>query len=756
MSTHMPENTPSSPDIALPKLNVAVPPAYPPYPSTQDFEPEASTSVPLSHYIWILQRHLWKMVAFVVVCMIATFVVSARLKPIYEATATINVDMQAPVQVVGQGSTGSSNTADPDFFLATQIKLIQSDAVVRPVAEQFHLLNSGGQKGLSLEQAQKRANAPVSLGGLKVTRPANTYLLLISYRSSDPQMAADVANAVAKSYLEHTYDIRIRSSANLSAFMENQLDELKAKMERSSLALSQFQKEMEVISPEQKTDILSARLLQLNTEFTTAQAERVRNQAAWNAMQSGSVAAAEVSTQGDSITKLADSLNQARQRMAVLKTTYGPNHPEYRKAASEVAELERQFEDARKNVAQRLEVAYQESQGREKMLEKAVNDTKAQWDLLNTRSFEYQQLKQDAGADKTIYDELITKIHDASINAGFKDSNIEIADIARPSLGPVYPDTSRNLELMLLLSILLAVGSAVLLDSLDTTLRDPERAGRFLGTDVIGTLPLDRKGMTILSPAKPIRLGKAHLNGNGNGNGNGSGGDKEDPTDRPYHRISGFEEAMRTVRNTILLADVERRLNSIVITSAEPGEGKTTFSAHFAIANAARGKKTLLVDGDLRRPSVHARFGLNPREGLSSVLNGTMLWQEVVIQVEGRPNLSILPSGPGSHRAADLIGPRLSELLDEFGKEFDLVILDSPPLLGFAECLQMATAADGVLIVSKAGETKRKAVAAVVTALQRIRANIIGVVLNQVSQNTSEDGGSYYGHFRYSNYEAKK
>jgi succinoglycan biosynthesis transport protein ExoP len=754
MSTLMPDNTPTSADIALPKLNVAMPPAYPPYPSTQDFEPEASTSVPLSHYIWILQRHLWKMVAFVAVCMIVTFVVSARLKPIYEATATINVDMQAPVEVVGQGSSGSANNGDPDEFLATQIKLIQSDAVLRPVAEQFHLLNGGGQKGLTVEQAQRRADAPVSLGGLKVTRPANTYLLLISYRSSDPQVAADVANAVAKSYLEHTYDIRIRSSANLSAFMEKQLDELKAKMERSSLALSQFQKEIEVISPEQKTDILSARLLQLNTEYTSAQAERVRNEAAWNAIKSGSVEAAEVSTQGDSMTRLADSLNQARQRLAVLKTTYGPNHPEYRKAASELSELEKQFEDARKNVGQRIEVAYKESLGREQMLGKAVNDTKAEWDLLNTRSFEYQQLKQEAGADKTIYDELITKIHDASINAGFKDSNIEIADVARPSLGPVYPNTSRNLELMLLLSVLLAVGSAVLLDSLDTTLRDPERATRFLGTDVIGTLPLDRSGMAIVSSAKPSRLGKVHLNGNGNGNGNGHG--TEDPADRPYHRISGFEEAMRTVRNTILLADVERRLNSIVITSAEPGEGKTTFSVHFAIANAARGKKTLIVDGDLRRPSVHARFGLNPREGLSSVLNGTMLWQEVVLPVEGRPNLSILPSGPGSHRAADLIGPRLSELLDEFGKEYDLVILDSPPLLGFAECLQMATAADGVLIVSKAGETKRKAVAAVVTALQRVRANIIGVVLNQVSHNTSEDGGSYYGHFRYSNYEAKK
>jgi capsular exopolysaccharide synthesis family protein len=186
-----------------------------------------------------------------------------------------------------------------------------------------------------------------------------------------------------------------------------------------------------------------------------------------------------------------------------------------------------------------------------------------------------------------------------------------------------------------------------------------------------------------------------------------------------------------------------------MLTSATPSEGKSTVAAHLAIANADRGKKTLLVDGDLRRPSLHSKFGINPSAGLSNVLNGDVRWQDVVLAVEGKPNLFFLPSGPGSHRAADLVGPRLSSLLDEFGKEYDLVILDSPPLLGFAECLQMATAADGVLIVSLAGQTKRKSVAAVVSTLRRLRANIIGVVLNQVSQHTSADGYSYYGYYKY-------
>jgi Mrp family chromosome partitioning ATPase len=127
-----------------------------------------------------------------------------------------------------------------------------------------------------------------------------------------------------------------------------------------------------------------------------------------------------------------------------------------------------------------------------------------------------------------------------------------------------------------------------------------------------------------------------------------------------------------------------------------------------------------------------------------------MAWRDTILQIEGKPNLDILPAGPPSHRASDLIGPMMGDLLDEFGKEYNLVLLDAPPLLGFAEPLQMATVADGVLVISRAGETKRKAVGNVLSALERLRANVVGIVLNQVKQDTS-DGYSYYGYYR-SNY----
>ncbi|MGO9324579.1 MAG: GumC family protein [Terracidiphilus sp.] len=696
-------------------------------------------AVPLSHYLWIFRRHVWKIVAVIATCVLATFVVSARLQPIYQSTATVNVDRQAPSEVVGEDSTRFVAPNDADQFLATQIKLIQSDAVLRPVAEQYHLLSLEGQtSSASTEREQLLASAPITLKRLRVTRSPNTYLLLISYRSPDAHLAADVANAVANSYLLQTYDLRIRSAAGMSTFMEKQLDELKAKMEQSSLALAQFEKDLDVINPEEKTNILSARLLQLNTDYTTAQTDRVRAEAAWNAIRSGSLEAAEASSQGDTLIKLYETLDQARQRFAVVKATYGTSHPEYRKAASELAEVEKQFKDTRSSIAERVQAQYQESLNREQMLQAAVNQTKAEWDRVNASSFQYQQLKQEADADKALYNELIKKIREADINAGFQNNNIRIADVARPSLKPVSPNMALNLVLAFLFSTLLAVGGAIVLDSLDTTLRDPEEASRFLGADVIATIPVDRAGAHL--PRSPEGSVPGVLVPR-----NGHNGHRKDY----YHGVSSFDEAIRSLRNTILLSDFDSRLHAIVLTSATPGEGKTTLAAHLAIANAGRGKKTLLVDGDLRRPSLHSKFGLNPQTGLSNVLTGELSWEEVVVPIEGKSNLSLIPAGLGSHRAADLIGPRLATLLDEFAKEYDLVILDSPPLVGFAECLQMAAAADGVLIVSLAGETKRRAVAEAIGTLRRLRANIVGVVLNQMSHNTSPDGSSYYANYSY-------
>jgi polysaccharide biosynthesis transport protein len=687
----------------------------------QDPEPE-SPGIPLSHYFWVLKRNRWKILLFVVAAVLAAAVVSTRITPIYESTATVDIDRQTPSGVVGQDANRSSMLLDSDQFLATQIKLVQSDSVLRPVVQKFGLRTAESTE-------PSAAQAPIALKSLKVSRPNNTYLLLISYRSTDRQLAADVSNSIAQSYLEHSFNTRYRASASLTHFMEKQIDELRAKMEQSGAALVQFERELNVISPEEKTNILSARLLQLNTEFTNAQADRVRKQAAFDSVRNGSLEAAQVSVQGEPLRRLTEKLNEVQERFTEIKAHYGANHPEYRRVAAALTETQRLHEKTRQNIMQRVEIEYQESVSREAMLQRAVQETKSEFDRLNSRSFEYQSLKREAEADKKLYEELVRKIKEAGINASFQNSSIRIADPARPALLPVFPNVKLNIALAFIFALVLAVAAAVARDALDNTIRDPEQVARTLNTQVIGTLPVVKNWRSRLGPVAQ----------NGNATALIALGEAND-------HAGSYAEAIRTLRNSILLSDFDRRLRSLLVTSASPGEGKSTIAAHLAATHAHQRQRTLLIDGDLRRPSVHKRFGISAAVGLSNVLVGEIAWRDALVRPEGCPDLDVLPAGPPSRRAADLIGRGLLEVLEEAGSEYDLVILDAPPLLGFAEPLQMATAVDAVVVVTRAGETNRKAVGAVLATLGRLRANVMGIILNQVHQEMS-DSYYYYSHY---------
>src|ERR1700689_2193851 len=707
-------------------------------------EPEAA-HVPLSHYLWILRRHGWKIAAFVAGTVLATLIVSLRLTPIYESTVTVDIDRQMPTGVLGQEAMQNA-TNDADQFLATQVKLIQSDSVLRPVVDKYRLRDV--EKDALEEAIDKSATsieAPVVLKHLKVTRPPNTYLLLISYRSANRQLAADVANEIALSYLAHTYRIRYKATAGLSEFMERQLEELHAKMEKSSAALVQFERELNVINPEEKTNITSARLLQLNTEYTNAQADRVKKEAAYASVKDGTLAAAQVSTQGDALKKLTESLNDAEQHFAEAKNHYGINHPEFKKAQSRVQELETQVASTRASIAQRVEIEYHESANREKMLEVAVQETKAEFDRLNSRQFEYQTLKNEAEGDKKLYEELIRKIKEAGINASFQNSMIRVADPARPGLKPVFPILWLNVLLAFLFAAFFGVGAAVLNDVLDNTIRDPDQVARWLNTDVIGSLPAVKDWRRRLSPihhaashiekiAPSNGIALVHVNGNA----------AKDPSEQA---LSNYEEAIRTLRNSILLTDFDRRLRSVLLTSASPSEGKSTVAAHLAATHASQHKRTLLIDGDLRRPSVHRLFQVPNTMGLSNVLMKELSWLDAVVIMDEPNGLHILPAGPSTRRAAGLNGMGLAELIEEATREYDLVVLDAPPLLGFAEPLQMATAVDGVIVVARAGDTSRKALSSVITTLARLRANLVGVVLNEVHREVSAGYYYYYGHY---------
>ncbi len=684
-------------------------------------------SLPLSHYLWVLKRYLWNILGFIAVCLIATLVICLRITPVYESTATVDIDRRIPTAILGQEATQASMN-DSDQFISTQMKLVQSDGVLRPVDLQYHLRQIENSAAGGMKPATE--DAPVKLKNLVVTRPPNTYLLNISYRSTSPKLSADAANAIARSFLEHTYSIRYDASSSLSSFMERQLEELKAKMERSSGSLAAFERELNVVNPEAKTDILSARLLQLNTDFTSAQSSRIGKEAARDSVGTGTPQALAASSQGEVIRRLSDKLNDVQQKFAETRILYGEKHPEYQKVAAQVAVLRGQLEEAQTAVAERVGAEYLEAKGREGMLAAAVAVSKVEFDRVNSRSFEYQGVKREAEADRKLYEELVRRIKEAEINAGFQSSSIRIADLARPNDVPFFPRIPLIMMAALVLSTLFAIAASVFADMLGTAVRDPDQISKLTKTPVIGTLPhinAWRGRMGALSPGAPDS--QRLLN----------------PQDDKDAAFRGYDEAIRTLRDTICLSDFDRRLRSVMLTSSLPSEGKSTIATHLAIASAQMGSKTLLIDGDLRRPSIHRRFNESSNVGLSDVLVNGANWRDLLIHPPGFENLTLLLAGPPYMRASDSIGT-LAAVMEEARGEYDRVILDAPPLLGFPEPLRMSVLSDCVLVVALSGKTNRKALASTIATLRRVRANVLGVILNETRGDSGT--GYYYSYHR--------
>lgn len=710
-------------------------------------EQQQDVGLPLRHYLWVIRRHLWKIVAFVVVVVIATATVSLRMTPIYESTATLYIDRQEAKAVVGRESQ-SAPSYDTENFLASQVRLLQADSVVRPIVQRYNLLEKEQQINKDKDDPERQAktkDAPMVLRNLKIMRPPNTSLLQVAYRSPDPQLAADVANGVAQSYIEHTYLIGIKSNANVAKFMEKQMEEMRAKVEISSLRLASLEREMGVINPEEKTNILSSRLMQLNTEYTKAQSERMRSEAAYNNMRNGSLDAAMVSSQSEELKRLTQRMNEANERFVEVKVHFGAAHPEYKKAQATLRELQAQVEGLRQGIVKRVENEFQKTRDQETMLQQSVAATKAEADRLGSRAVEYQRAKREAEADKNLYEELVKKIREAGINAGFQNNTVRVADSARPNWVPVSPRIVLNIALAFLFSTLLALGAAIMGDAMDTTIRDPEDATRVLNTNVIGSLPeVKQRKDLILSASSFRKLLPGAEASTSVGNGASKGAER---------RLSTYDEAVRTVRNSIMLTDFDRRIRTLLLTSATAGEGKSTIAGHVALAHAEQKNKTLLIDCDLRRPSQHRVFGMPQGIGLSNVLNGEMTWREALIRLSDDVSLDVILAGPPSRRAADQIGQLMGDIIEQMSKEYDLIVLDGPPLLGFPESLQLASTADGVVVVTRAGETNRKAVAATLSTLQHLRAKVIGLVLNQVKKHHS-DHYYYYGYYGkyYKNY----
>jgi capsular exopolysaccharide synthesis family protein len=708
-------------------------------------EPEP-LSVLATHYFRVIWGSKWGILAFVVLAGIVSLLFSKRIPPIYESTVSIQIDRRSPTGVVGQEATQSAQ-GDAEQFIATQVRLIQSSSVLAPVVRRFGLGNDDLPASTSSNTQVKGA---VSLPGLKVLQVPGTYIVLVSYRSESPTKAADVANAVAKSFIEQSFRSRINSTNELSQFMVKQIDELRAKMERSSAAVLEYGKELTFVNPDDKTNIQANRLIELNSDYTAAQLDRVRKEATFNEMKNGTLESAETSAQGENARRLADKLEEAEEKFEQVKALYGPKHPEYEKAETQVSLLRQALGNTTNNTLKRVQSEYEESVTREVMLKKKVDDLKAEVDSMNMRSTQYQARIREADADRKLYEELVQKIKEAGINAGFDNNSIRVADPALPQYDPVSPNIRNNVIIALLLALFVGFTTVILIDAMNSTVRDPETIARTMRTEVVGILPFVKNWK-----------GRRHVLAKNEVDDDGALSDTgipllESGNGKPF---DGFDEAMRSLRNTILLSSAGGAMKKLLFTSASPAEGKTTTAVHVAIAHALQGYKTLLIDADLRRPGTRQILRYTATTGLSNLVlkNGGKTWRDEITTVPSVPNLDILPAGAPSSHAASLLEKFIPEILREAEHEYSLIVVDAPPMLGFSEPLHLAVSVDGVVILTRAGQTDRKEVATMLHTLRRLGAHVVGIVLNGVTKNLAAryDYPGTYGSYQ-SHYEAEK
>lgn len=689
----------------------------------------AESQRPLTFYAQILGRYWAMIVGLSTVLTALVMCVCALMPPVHVGTAMIAVDRQAAPETVGDDRL---LTTGDDQFMATQQSLLQADIILRPVAERYNLLEREHQLQrfrfwrYSPEKERAIRNAPILLKHLKIERNPNTYLLTITYRDRDPHVAADVANAIADSYLRNIFETRIKEAGRLTSSMEQQLVDLKEKMQSTHWALMTYQRDLGTADPEQKTNVLVARLQALNTENSAAEADRIAKEAVYREARDGSLPEVEVSGQSTDLAKDVEKLQVAKANLALVGATYGDQHPEYRKALAQLNEARAALEESRRDVAARIRVDYRQTLIRERMLSSAVTETKQEVDDLTSQSFNYLQLKHEADAAEKVYDDLFAKIKQSGINSELQNNVIRLADSARPAANPIFPNWPLIVVLSMAFFAVSCAAYVVWAELTDATAKEAETVEEALGVPVVCALPR-------LSDVRlRLALGSEGMRLAGN---------------RWRSLQDGFfDEGIRHLRGYLMLSVQTSPPRSVLFTSALPGEGKSTLALSLAMVNAEHGKRTLLIDADLRQPAIERLAHLDPDAGLAEVLAQRTHWRTAVCPVSTRPNLFVLGSGQPMPLALPQIGPQMRGILAQAVKEFDLVVLDSPPLLGCAETLELAAAAEVTVLAVRSGHTPMKVVGATIETLRRINAPIAGIVLNESAIATD---ATYKAYARY-------
>jgi polysaccharide biosynthesis transport protein len=723
-------------------------------------------AVNLRAYLKVLSKRRWAITAIAFAVLTVGIVATLKQKPDYRSSAMLEIEKENPNILTVQELFQIEDVSDT--YLVTQYRVLQSENLARRVIAQLHLdenkefspharppaaESTAGGAGQAArpdarteEEVLKEFEDHLSVDPIRQSR-----LVKISFESQDPRLAASVVGALADSYIEQNLENRWNATQKAAQWLSQQLDGLKIKLEKSEDELQQYAQSNGLLFLEseqgQTENILDERLRQLQEELTKAQADLYQRESLYRLVQAGSYDSLPGVVDNQLMQNLTLRLADLESRYAQLATTFSPDYPKVKELQNQMDATRGMLHQERQRVADKMRNDYTAAARREALVEQAFDEQQKRANDVAAREVQYGILKREVDTNKQLYQGLLGRLKEAGVSAGLKASNIRIVDSPVTPVRPVRPMVALNLSLAALLGLTCGVSFAFLAEHLDNTLKSSEDVERFLQVPALASIPSadslngHRRGVYGLPP-------NSRLLEKGNGNGNGKGLLKPEwfRIDEVNTQYAALPEAFRGLRTSVLLSTAGRPPRSLMITSAQPGEGKSTVSTNLAISLAQLGQKVLLIDADLRRPCLHKIFQIRSAAGLVGYLTGMRPWRETVIPTTVC-GLDVIPCGPVPPNPVELLSSDLVQALIEAASEqYTTVLFDTPPILNVTDSRVLAGQVEGVLLVVKGNATPRELARRAQASAYDVGANIIGVVLNRVDARS----GEYY--YYYQNY----
>jgi succinoglycan biosynthesis transport protein ExoP len=651
-----------------------------------------------------------------------------------------------------QVRTGSSNEyrvsavqgygGDTSSKMLTEIEILKSDSLMLKVAREMDLSNSATFlerkepiPHTSLDDARVRQDIVHRLqSNLHVSLVPKTDIIRISYSSLSAKLSADIVNKVIAAYIQRSYETRFESAQHVSQWLSSTLDDLKQQVETSQEQMMDMERRLGILGFDPAHNQISTSLDDLSKAAGTAKLARIIAESRYrilNGMDPNTIEGSIETTPGTApgeLTGLRTQIATARASYAQLEATLGPNHPQSKAAKAQIDELAKEIDTEQNRLLLQAKENYVIAEANEDKTTAALESEKTDAYKLRDDLVEYTLRKREFEANRTLYDSLRERLRTAGVQAGLESLEIDVVDQALPPASPLLRPQSTIILSTLIFSLLGGIIVAFVMESLDTGMRSIAEIESITELPSLAIVPRGRR--TSAEQASTLTTAQRNI------------GVLTQPK-------SQFAEAFRSLRTSLLLSTTGHPPKVIVLTSATPSEGKTTAASNLAAILAQRDTRVLLIDGDLRRPNIHHRFGMTGKVGLTTVLTGATTLDETVQVVPEIPNLDILPSGPIPPFPAEMLSSEaMGSLLMRCREIYSYVVIDSPPILSVTDGVVLARQADAVVLVVRHGKSSKHVVRRARDLLLRSGAPITGIVLNAVDLNSPE----YYGYYGYSGY----